>query len=1278
MKKTGLILLLILGRLGAVSGTETTPPTWAAPLPGGPIRALIISDIIPGRAVRELAERMDLAPQVIFLDSDWALHTGLDFPERFNSSLHLPGDRLYTAALNELEELVSGNEDFEVIVIPTFLGWDRFPLPIRQAIHRRVVAGAGLVLFRPYSNSPPDGFLEELSPFSGGAPDNLNANRHPSRLNLVSVAAPWRATAGEGIIETLPSGAGGLEHLELHLSEYGLAPGARTILADGGNRPILAVRQAGKGRSAAFSFDSCGLLPRIRRTDPLGEIRADTWESYWLLLTRTIYWASGRTRNASIQTAELSLPEDEAGGESGLELKVSLAGPVSSLTLRAWSRPESPTTTKGTAGPAVEVKIKEAKAGEAVRLRVPCRWEGDRTFVDFQLMKASEVIDWGSKSLTRPTPLDNAAILPGGTSFVQGNPVLVGLELASSAGGEFKLETELWDGWGRLQEKETIIIPVEGRLSILPTLPSSNIRSRSARAVFRIYSGDDQIKVLSQPVIVRPARHIRGDWSVFQPYTPRNYGGMELPWSSETDGLLREAGINITDDPLGPFQFFVRAQRNWERPAWLFYKSGAETPEGASLERYLELKRDFLDSRDPYSLVHDDPCLSDKESEEKLIRGYTDWVKRMVALGPQAYEFAYRPSLTSGSDPLDLCRARYCTKWFGKYLFDFYENLDRFNRVWRGDYTNWKIIRPLVTEEARRDGLLIRWEDHRTYNEINLSARVRLLKDIIKKEDPGSLVGLAVRGEDGVHNGIDPGRLDPMLDFWGDPGAVDRFRFNGDGLVLGLAKAGEASSDAAGGPWRALAAGYGGYRLPPLFLMLDPESEPRAETLDLLASLKEIDRGPGRLMAESEADPPVVLIHHSMRSLHLAWLADGRIEAGLSGAREASPTFDLILRNREAWGMVLDHLGVSWRLVSSDEISSGVLDPQWHRAVILPNSMVITAEEKEALSIFRDQGGYLIADGRTGIFNEALTVSDPDLVAELFGIERGPDESLGIKLERPRRVSSTGKDGPVGKAGGLYLRLIEKPYRARDGSRVLAECSTGPAIISSADGHGIYINGLISPLLESDCKPAHKEALLEMGEWLMEKVLVKPRFRITDAAGRRRVAATRIFNLGEFDIIGVVEQEKPGGGSPEILINLGKNYYHRELTGGVGGKLSGADSRVGLNLEPRGAALCLISAVPPEDLDIKYPANIKRGEDVSIMVTSSGDGILADGYPLALTGYRPNGGEEVGLRSTSFGDGVGEVVFRFRPALNDQPGERRLVLTDLYSGRDYPLSIRVE
>ncbi|MBN1808030.1 MAG: hypothetical protein JW909_03115 [Planctomycetes bacterium] len=273
---------------------ETPHLPFGRKLAGGPLRALMIAGAENGRESVEMLQRLDMDLSLVTWDRNWRRDTW-GFGDFYGDRTQ---DSNYVLLQKYVASSVQGPEKFEVMILPTPLGWNRFSLGTRESIVERVKErGEGLVLVFPYTGDtawawPED--LKGLSPLIDGESDYLGSGGTPRYArNGRLFDRKWRATGEHPVTRGVP--VEGLPFNNMEVQKYEVAEGAEVLIETDRGEPVLAVKTAGKGRVAAFAVRSNMITPlyNIQR-DISTPVDYRYWEISYDLLARAAMWAGKR------------------------------------------------------------------------------------------------------------------------------------------------------------------------------------------------------------------------------------------------------------------------------------------------------------------------------------------------------------------------------------------------------------------------------------------------------------------------------------------------------------------------------------------------------------------------------------------------------------------------------------------------------------------------------------------------------------------------------------------------------------------------------------------------------------------------------------------------------------------------------------------------------------------------------------------------------------------------------------------------------------------------
>src|SRR6185503_14510107 len=195
--------------------TEVVTPhvPWATKLPQGPIKSFFIPSIQYGRDMVELMQRLDLTPTTDSIDKEWDI-TCWGIGDFYGHEYR--GDRDdFQTVYGYVEKDLTGDAQYEVLLIPGLNGWSRMTRATRDAILRRVREGSGLVLLHPFvgdvkghpfkgDEAEGDRRIWDVSPLVGLPDDFVSERGYPEINATATVRARWTAKASHFITDGVP------------------------------------------------------------------------------------------------------------------------------------------------------------------------------------------------------------------------------------------------------------------------------------------------------------------------------------------------------------------------------------------------------------------------------------------------------------------------------------------------------------------------------------------------------------------------------------------------------------------------------------------------------------------------------------------------------------------------------------------------------------------------------------------------------------------------------------------------------------------------------------------------------------------------------------------------------------------------------------------------------------------------------------------------------------------------------------------------------------------
>jgi hypothetical protein len=1216
--------------------TEVATPhvPWAKRLPGGPIRGFFIPSISRGRDMAELMQRLALEPTTVSIDRNWDVNCwGIgDFYGH-----ETRGDRDdFRIVYGYVEEDLTSDKPFEVLVIPGLNGWSRLTHRSRDAILRRVEEGAGLLLIHPFvgdvkghpfagDEAEPDTRIWDISPLVGVPDDRVSDRGYPEPSQEAIGSGRWRVARPHFItratdLALVPSGARG--------GRFYLYEPRGDVLVEADGHPVVAAKSYGKGRVVAFAHVGEGFIP-----DPVDPVATRTYWDYWeyqyALLAKAIVWAAGRE-------ADLHVFSMRATEVDGLTLEVEARAPHTVEVEVAAKSELGPALGRGTIRRQLAAGTTSLSVAAAA-LRPETGWPGGRQILDVIVRDAGSgaTLDWGFATFEIRKPASVTGIRPNAPVYREGETMSVVARSAGELAG-LRARLALSDDLGRIVQADEK--PARGETAFSYRL--DDVVGRRIQVSVQLVDARGRVvdELRHEPLLVVQRERRQREYQALLSFEtpPHSLAALRqrrLRALGMTSGFTWGGAVNDELNlPRGSFGVY-------------WYDRGPTTPEAmeraiAEFERtgdseglqYLTKKELFRRTGDKRFLART-PCFDDPAVLELL----SD-ISRAAARGKAMYNMDYyfvgdEGSLGSYADPVEFCFGPHTLRAFREWLKTEYGTLEALNRSWRGGFREWGEVLPLTADEARKSGRFAPWADHRAYMEVTFANAYAAVRKAVREGDPDGRIALSGTQVTTPYNGCDWFRLDRIIDDFlsysgGNQWEIHRsFAKPGArvGFWTGYGRSGAAVKHEV---W---SAALGGVLFPNLFWspsIVNPDLTFSRSGRDLGEAFRALRfEGIGKLLMESERVSDGVALHYSMASVHAAGILGHHANNRDDGEASSESRGWSFPGNRDGWVRVLSDLGLSVDFVSSEQVESGALGGQ--RIFVLPLSLALSPAETEAIRRFVESGGVVIADGAAGLMDEHCVYGSEGRLDTLFGIAAPPAGSRGTAVPR---VSGPISATDAGMRWGLSpqtldgLEAMEPGVRAAVGEALLKVGSTGVVITRSVGaGRAVYLNMLLDSYPRLRGKNWGGGAYRTLIERVLDQAGIRPAVAVLDSAGQPaphislsryrfgedEVVAVLNGNLGvdaKFGVDGVTAFEKtvgPESRQDELTLRLPRVA---NVTNARTGEALGLSGAVRAKLAP-GDALVLALGKSRGELALDGAARARRGEHLAFILRTSASGL---------------------------------------------------------------------
>jgi hypothetical protein len=1218
---------------------------WARPLPGGPIKAVVLCDDTMAREVIELKQRLDLDPTYVkfrthhWKEDLWCGDRSISTPEQAN---------------RRLLEYLKANR-YELFVLAGFDWHAHFTPEVRDAITAQVRDGAGLLFIMP------DGFKAEdpLAPMMGLA-----------KGRSMHAWAEWKREGDSPLTAGLPWSL----FPQTRFMSYERPPEGNVLARLSNGQPLLVTNQLGKGRTVALTYDVlthemsyrgyAGLTPTISYRG--GFLRPEyaemTWsyhEPWYALLARLSAWAAGRDTGVRVASLE---PVDDAANAKALSLKLEGGKEtyrVSAQFRNRWSHPLQQ----------VEVTCRPGQT--EVSIPLPARLGAGVNLVDVIIRDAAgRSVAWGQTYVRAKAPLAIKSVLPEkeivfgerapradqpyDRAFRPQEPfrVKVTLEGAGTPPAGSRVRARLYDTHRRLLFEEIRALPA-GTSELTFEARPAELRSMGLGWEIATLDPQGESDLSYARVICRWPR----DWNRFR---LSSWNGL-FPWRSEyLYGFLAPLVEELVD-----VAFYGRNELEtghvwrhyWHNIDWCYLDLMTymgDIPRFADA-KFAEKAARYNETKSKEWLVRE-PSLSDMEWRAKVAEHLKGRATQAMRFGG-AYDYCMgdEMSLTHYTRYFDYDWSPHALGAFRKWLQVRYASLDALNKAWETNFTSWDAVVPMTLHEVTGRANAAPWAEFRSFMNDSVADFFAMAQASLKSVDPQARAGLSGTQEPRSGNG---------MDWWKNSQAFNYYHSYNTGWSNEMRRSfapytGTAQSPYYAGYWQAGRAieynffwcllhdteAVSAWTTPIFFYNDFTYSESGRDTLALCREMK---LGLWDLIRNARREHDGIALHYSQNSINAATLL-GKDEE--------------IVRHRDAWVKLIEEMGLQYDFVATPQIEDGILrrgDSRGnrYRVLILPESFAVSDKEKAEIEAFVRAGGTVIADRGAGLMDGKCRRGDQGVLDGLFGLRRtdsGGEGTLGIQVRMPGIPASELKF-PVAEA---LAPTTAKPLGQSAGEQPL------PALLRNGVGNGAawYLNLDLSPFDNERVfhTPAEK-GLRSILDAILAEAGVKPQVGVSLASGRAPHLEVVRYTAGDLTYVGLLHAREEKEELATISFPETAHVYDCRK-----GEALGTLREVRASFAGGEARLYCLAPKPLAEprLTLAAPAAAK-GETVRYSVRLNG-GSDRQKQLVRLTVFRPDGSEYADYARNLY---LGEKGFtgEFRLALNDPAGAWKIVVRDLCSG----------
>lgn len=463
------------------------------------------------------------------------------------------------------------------------------------------------------------------------------------------------------------------------------------------------------------------------------------------------------------------------------------------------------------------------------------------------------------------------------------------------------------------------------------------------------------------------------------------------------------------------------------------------------------------------------PCFHDPAYWEKAEKELKNLVSLYAPYHPLLYDLRDEPSLGFFANPMDYCFSPHTLGAFREWLRVRYGSLENLNREWETNFPSWEKVEPLTTYEikdrekkALAEGRLENyapWADHREFMDITFASTLDRMRQIIRRIDPSTPVGIEGAQMPSAWGGYNLYLLSQALD-WVEPYDICNSReifrsfFPPHAPIISTIFGTDYNRIRRKLWWLLLHGDKG-------CLVWDDERSRCIEKEKEDMPITERGRELAKIFNEIKAIAPIIFqlkpitdpiaIHYSQRSIRAHWMFDSR-EDGNTWPRRFSSyerVHSRFAKARDGFLRLVEDLGLQYKFLSSEQIENSELIKGGYKLLLLPQSVAMSKRECEEIKKFVKNGGVVIADNMTATMDEHCKRLPKGQLDELFGIKR---KGVGWHPE------PEGGEIKTEKSEYAPLPVFERDIETTTGkARYRAQA---PAVIENKLGRGkaIYLN----------------------------------------------------------------------------------------------------------------------------------------------------------------------------------------------------------------------------
>jgi len=645
--------------------------------------------------------------------------------------------------------------------------------------------------------------------------------------------------------------------------------------------------------------------------------------------------------------------------------------------------------------------------------------------------------------------------------------------------------------------------------------------------------------------------------------------------------------------------------------------------------------------------------------DETAIQAHVEKIATSYIPARQHGVFVY--SLGDEIDVRGSCRSPHCLAAYQAYLGEQYGEIAALNASWGTAFAGFADVALSSPEDngeaqALREGNFPRWFDRQAFQSYSFCRLCERFGKAFRAIDPQSRCGFEGAGTFGQADDLDgfvrhngfwspyPGTADEVLRSIA-PRDFPRSNWMGytkdaDSLLQKYWRMVTRGCDSVWWwRWEVIGRFHG---------WLAPSLDPYPAVREMLQDTQVVRDGLGDLLLRCELQTDGIGLLYSLPSAYAAKV-------------QASTSFGSYERSHEAFQAAARELGLNFRYFTDRQMRLGEVDLGQFRAIILPLTQAMGAQEAEQLRSYVRAGGLLIADVLPAVYDGHVKRLAAGQLDDVFGVRR---TGFDAAVTTPGQIAVPTADGAVATL------TLDKPQVDGDieaaGAMAMGAAGKAPLNLTNSfgKGHAVLLN------LAMGSFPAQGQGA-EPAAWLRQILgqrHVAPTLEMTDAKGSRvrNLEVTR-WLTGSVQIATLLRH---AGLAETVTLRLPEAMHvydlksHRDLGKGQSFNLAVTPCRAGVYaLSPESLGPVRLEAAPA----------VAPGTTQAIRITAG----LAQGLQaVSLRVTLPDGRPADWVDPVTIADAAGTTL-TVPVALNDPPGTWTLTATDLYTGQAAVLRFEV-